>query len=105
ELIDTSSLMLAPARRYIEEGDTLLGAPPRTSEGWEPLDVIILGDLRADLFSHEQLAQLREHVASRGAGLLWIAGPGATPQSWRGTPMEDLLPFTMEGGPPEPYRE
>ena len=105
DLIDTSSLMLAPARRYLEEGDTLLGAPPRTSEGWEPLDVVILGDLRADLFSHEQLAQLREHVASRGAGLLWIAGPGATPASWRGTPMEDLLPFTMQGGPPEPYSE
>jgi hypothetical protein len=105
DLIDTSSLMLAPARRFIEEGDTLLGAPPRTSEEWEPLDVVILGDLRADLFSSEQLAQLREHVASRGAGLLWIAGPGATPQSWRGTPMEDLLPFTMQGGPPEPYGE
>ncbi|MFG0283544.1 MAG: hypothetical protein ACF8R7_03910 [Phycisphaerales bacterium JB039] len=104
-LIDTSSLMLAPARRYIEEGDTTIGAPPRTSEGWEPFDVVILGDLRADLFSTEQLAQLREHIASRGAGLVWIAGPGATPQSWRGTPMEDLLPFTMEGGPPEPYRE
>lgn len=105
ELIDTSSLMLAPARRYIAEGDTPIGAPPRTSEGWEPFDVVILGDLRADLFSHEQLAQLREHVASRGAGLLWIAGPSATPESWRGTPMEDLIPFTMQGGPPEAFDE
>jgi len=95
--IRSSSLLLASGRSFIEEGDVDVGYPPTTDEGWSAFDVVILGDVRAGLFSGEQLEQLREHVASRGAGLLWIGGPSWTPASWRGTALEDLLPFTLGG--------
>lgn len=36
---------------------------------------------------------IQELVAKRGAGLLWIAGERSTPSSWRGAPLEELLPF------------
>ena len=36
---------------------------------------------------------IRDHVAQRGAGLLWIGGERSTPMSWAGTPLEDVLPF------------
>lgn len=91
--IRASALMLAANRRYLQEGDHLLTLLPRSPEEWGQFDVVILGDLRAELFSREQLEQLREHVATRGAGLMWIAGPGATPASWVETPLGDLLPF------------
>jgi len=96
--IESASMLVAANRRYTQEGDRLLDAVPRSPEEWAEFDVVVLGDLNADLFSTEQLAQLREHVAVRGAGLLWIAGPGSTPDTWRGTPMADLIPFRMGTG-------
>lgn len=96
--VRSSSMLLAARRTFIEEGDVAIGYPPTTDQAWAEYDVVVLGDVRAGLFSNEQLDQLREHVASRGAGLLWIGGTNHTPSSWRGTPMEDLLPFRMDQG-------
>lgn len=97
--IDSSVLLLAPNRKYLQEGDTPLDILPTSPEEWTEFDVIILGDLRPEMFTDEQLEQIREHVALRGAGLVWIGGEGSTPGAWAGTPLADLLPFTMgEGG-------
>ena len=96
--VRSSSLLLASRRSFIEEGDVTIGYPPTSDEDWAEYDVIVLGDVRAGLFSNEQLDQLREHVASRGAGLLWIGGSSHTPASWRGSPLEDLLPFRLDQG-------
>ena len=95
ESIRSSATLLATSRRSIQEGDVALTRIPRSTEDWAEFDAVILGDLRADNFSAEQLENLRDHVANRGGGLLWIAGPGATPESWRGTALADLLPFTL----------
>lgn len=94
--VRSSTMLLSATRRFIQEGSDLLTAVPRTPEEWQPFDVIILGDLRAELFSAEQLQAVRDAVSRRGAGLLWIAGPGATPDSWRNTPLADLLPFSLD---------
>lgn len=91
--IKSSTLLLATNRRYIQEGDIGLGHVPRSEREWADLDVIVLGDLRPDVMSREQLEQLRDHVAQRGAGVVWIAGPGSTPWDWLDTPLADLLPF------------
>lgn len=96
--VRSSSLLLAARRSFIEEGNVTIGFPPTSDEEWAEYDVVIIGDVRAGLFSTEQLDQLREHVASRGAGLLWIGGMAHTPASWRGTPLEDLLPFRQDQG-------
>jgi hypothetical protein len=92
--LSSGSLVLSTGRRHTQEGDAALDRLPVSPGEWEQFDVVVLGDLRAELLSEEQLEQLRDHVAERGAGLLWIAGPGATPESWRGTPVESLLPIT-----------
>lgn len=94
--IQSSSLLVASNRRYTQEGDRLIDAVPHSPEEWAEFDVVVIGDVRADLFTTEQLEQLREHVAVRGAGLLWIAGPGATPDTWRDTPLADLVPFRQD---------
>lgn len=96
--VRSSSLLLAARRSYIEEGNVTIGFPPTSDEEWAEYDVVVIGDVRSGLFSAEQLDQLREHVASRGAGLLWVGGANNTPSSWRGTPLEDLLPFRMDQG-------
>lgn len=93
ESIRSSIMLLATDRRYIQEGDVGLPHVPRSSGEWSEFDVVILGDVRPDVFSREQLEQLREQVAERGTGLVWIAGPGSTPWRWADTPLGDLLPF------------
>lgn len=93
---NSSSLILAAGRRFIQEGEQPLARIPASLEDWAEFDVIVLGDVRAELFGTDQLESLRRHIAERGAGLLWIAGPRATPHGWRQTPLEDLLPFRLE---------
>jgi hypothetical protein len=91
--IRSSVLILAPDRRFIQEGSDPLMALPQTQEEWNKFDVVIMGDVRPELLSSSQQDQLRDVVSRRGTGLLWIAGPNATPQRWRTTPLADLLPF------------
>ncbi len=98
ESIASSNLLLSTARRYLQEGDVLIDSVPMSSGAWTDYDVIVIGDLRPDLLAPEQLEQMREHVAERGAGLLWIAGEGATPGAWAGTPLADLLPVSVSQG-------
>lgn len=95
QTISSSSLLLSSRRRYIQEGDVELADLPDSPGAWEGIDVIVIGDVRADLFTTQQLEQIHDLVALRGAGILWIAGPSATPDSWRGTPLEPLLPLSL----------
>jgi hypothetical protein len=90
----SSSLMLAADRKYMQEGDVELDALPDSPEMWAEYDVVVLGDVRPDVFTWDQLEQLRDHVAERGGGLLWIGGPAQTPRWWWDTPLGELLPFT-----------
>lgn len=93
--ITCATMLVAANRQYTQEGEIQLDGLPRSPEDWAKFDVVVLGDLPASLFSREQLENLRDHVAIRGAGLLWIGGPGSTPGSWRDSAIADLLPFQM----------
>lgn len=94
--IRSSSLVLSANRRYLQEGDVDVVQLPRSVEEWAAYDVVIIGDLRPELLGQETLAQLREHVAQRGAGLVWIAGPGALPRAWRNSAIADLIPVVLD---------
>lgn len=92
--VTSSNLILAPNRRYLQEGDVELSSLPVSPEEWADYDVVILGDVHPEVFTQDQLSTLREHIATRGGGLIWIGGPTATPDAWRDTPLADLIPFT-----------
>ncbi|MEM1424507.1 MAG: hypothetical protein AAGH64_10960, partial [Planctomycetota bacterium] len=93
----SSGLMLAADRRYTQEGDIELTTLPGSPEDWEEFDIVIIGDVRPDVLRIEQLEQLRDHIAKRGAGLLWIGGEASTPSRWFDTELADLLPFSRTG--------
>jgi len=101
ESIRTSAMLLSSERRSIQDGNEILDALPRTAKEWQQFDVVVMGDVRPEVFSVEQISQLRSLVAERGAGLLWIGGSGSTPGAWRGTPLADLVPFVIppQGSP------
>jgi hypothetical protein len=96
--IASSSMLLASSRSYIQDGDELISSIPSTFEEWEPFDVVILGDVRRELFSEAQVESLVEHVTRRGAGVMWIAGQSATPSSWLDSPLGSLLPVRSDAG-------
>lgn len=93
--IRSAALLLSADKKFLQEGSELLDFIPRTAAGWSPIDVLVIGDMRPELLSEEQMRQVAEHVAQRGGGLLWIGGPSSTPTAWRNTPLADLLPFRI----------
>lgn len=93
--VASTATLLSPGRRYLQEGNTPMDALPNSPQEWDALDVIVLGDVQPEVFSPDQLRQIRARVASGGAGLLWIGGDSATPGAWRSTPLADLLPMAV----------
>ena len=91
--IESSVMLISADRDFAQEGNVPITRLPRSPEEFAAFDVIILGDVPATFFSPEQLDMMRAHVADRGAGLLWIAGSRATPSSYKGMSLEDLLPM------------
>lgn len=89
----SSNLLLAPDRRFTQEGNETLGRIPSSPEEWAEFTVVVIGDVRPDVFTRTQLEFLKQHIAERGAGLVWIGGPGATPNAWFDSPLADLLPM------------
>ena len=100
--VESSNLMLAANRRYLQDGDTEIATLPRSPEEWAEYDAVILGDLNPGVLTDTQIDQLRLYVAERGGGLIWIAGESFTPRSWWNTPLASLLPFVRTGSAVEP---
>jgi len=96
--IRSTTMLLSAEKRYIQEGTDRIESIPRNVTEWAAFDVVMMGDVRPGLFSEDQLRALREAIAERGVGLLWIGGPSFTPTAWRGTLMGDLLPFALGAG-------
>lgn len=93
ESIDSSMMLLTADREFAQEGNTRLTRLPISRTEFEPYDVIIIGDVPANYFSGEQLALMRDHVSSQGAGVIWLAGSYFTPSTYDNTPLADLLPM------------
>jgi hypothetical protein len=91
--IDSSMMLLSADRNFAQEGDTPIARLPESMEEWQRYDVVILGDVSAEVLSVEQQRDLYRLVAQRGRGLLWIGGSQNTPQSWAATALADLLPM------------
>ncbi|MEZ6064494.1 MAG: hypothetical protein R3B90_02025 [Planctomycetaceae bacterium] len=80
---------------------TSLGARfPRTAEELFRYHAIIIDDLEAEFFSHDQLALLERFVAVRGGGLLMLGGPGSFHHGgWQKTIVKDVLPVYIDRAP------
>lgn len=91
--IESSVMLLSADRDFAQEGNAPVERLPRTREEFSQYDLFVLGDVPSGSLSETQADEIRTAVGDRGAGLLWIGGERSTPASWRGTPLEDLLPM------------
>ncbi len=93
ESLESSVMLLSADRDFAQEGNAPLERLPRTREEFADFDLFVMGDVPSGSISDAQADEIRFAVGDRGAGLLWIAGERSTPKSWRGTPLDDLLPM------------
>jgi len=91
--IESSVMLLSADRDFAQEGNAPLARLPRNAQEFSVFDLIILGDVPAGAFSPAQMEAIKETVSKRGAGLLWIGGPRSMPRTWKGTALEEAIPF------------
>jgi hypothetical protein len=61
-------------------------------------DLVILGQVHAEMLSTPQMEMLRDFVGEEGGALVLIADPSSVPGSYKGTPLEALVPVTFSAG-------
>jgi len=73
---------------------------PKTEEELFSYDGLVLGSVDAAFFSPDQLRSIEAFVARRGGGLLALGGRLAFDGGkYKGTPLDDLVPLVLTGGP------
>jgi uncharacterized membrane protein len=75
----------------------LRGGFPKTAEELFKYDAVIIGDLEAEFFSHDQMALLQRFVSERGGGLLMLGGAESFREgNYAGTLIGSLLPVYLD---------
>ena len=95
--IKSSILLIEADAEFAQEGDEPIARLPVNRTEMQPYDVILIGDVPPGYWGHDHVTLIRDHVAQRGAGLLWIAGPNDTPRSYDRSPLAGLLPMRHPG--------
>lgn len=72
---------------------------PETKEELRKFDVILFGDVDPRQFSTKQIKMIAEYVGDEGAGFGMIAGPQHSPLKYRTTPIDAMLPVTIDKVP------
>ena len=95
ETIDLSVVLLSSDPEYSEQDRSALPTFPAAKDELFAYDVVIMGDADPGFLSHSQMQNLVEFVTEKGGGILFIAGESFNPLSYRGTPLEMLLPIEL----------
>jgi uncharacterized membrane protein len=82
-------------RQNIESPLELANGYPDSEAALFTYNAIILGDVPADFFNPDQLAQTQAFVSRRGGGFLMLGGATAFDVGYIGTPIEEILPVTL----------
>ena len=81
---DEKSNFPGPVRRF-----------PESIEEMSSYDVVLFGDVDPRQFSDAQLALVSDFVSKLGGGFGMVAGPRYSPQAWKNTAIEALLPVVI----------
>lgn len=85
-------------RINVDGADELAGGFPKTRAELYRYRAVILGNIEASFFTHDQLAMLADFVSVRGGGLLQLGGRRAFSEGgYAGTPLADVMPVEVNG--------
>jgi uncharacterized membrane protein len=68
---------------------------PETMDRLLDYDAVIVGDVDPRQFTDAQLQMIADFVSKKGGGFAMVAGPRWSPQGYRNTPIESLLPVII----------
>jgi uncharacterized membrane protein len=90
-----SCLLTSADPDFRQEGTRPITRFPESINEMMDYDVVIFGDVDPRQFSDAQLQLVSEFVSQKGGGFGMVAGPRYSPQAYRGTPIETLLPVNI----------
>ena len=93
--IDISCLLTSADPSFAQEGDKPIKRFPESIEELMEYDVILFGDVDPRQFSDSQLQLVNDFVNKRGGGFGMIAGQKYSPQAFRNTAIEPILPVVI----------
>ncbi len=88
-----SVLLHSAERNFAPEGSLPINRFPESLEALLEYDVIIIGDVDRKMFSVKELEWIREAVVKHDKAVVFIAGSRYNPNSYVGSPLEELLPI------------
>ncbi len=95
ETIELKIVLLSSDPAYSQEDRSALSTFPAAKDALFAYDVVLFGDADTSFMSHSQMQNLVEFVTLKGGGVLFVAGELFNPLSYRGTPLEVLLPIEL----------
>jgi uncharacterized membrane protein len=99
--IDISCLLTSADPSFRQDGDRPITRFPETLEELLEYDVVLFGDVDPRQFSDAQLQLVADFVNKRGGGFGMVAGPRWSPQAYKGTAIEPILPVNISRTQPD----
>jgi hypothetical protein len=85
-------------RLGVDSADELVSGFPKTRAELFRYRAIILGNIEASFFTHDQLVMLADFVNARGGGLMLLGGRHAFAEGgYAGTPLAEVMPVVIAG--------
>ena len=95
ETIELNVVLLSSDPEYSEQDRAALPTFPASKDELFSYDVVLMGDADTTFLSQSHMQNLVQFVTEKGGGVLFIAGELFDPLSYRGTPLELLLPIEL----------
>ena len=93
--VTISCLLTSADQSFRQEGDRPITRFPETLSELLEYDVVLFGDVDPRQFTDAQLQLVNDFVGKRGGGFGMVAGPLYSPQDWKGSPIEAVLPVDI----------
>ncbi len=93
--VEVSCLLLSADSGFAQEGDRPITRFPETMQELLTYDVVLFGDVDPRQFTDAQLQLVADFVARKGGGFGMVAGARWSPQAFRMTPIEPILPVII----------
>ena len=92
---DVSCLLTSADAEFAQEGTKPIRRFPESIEELMDYDVVVLGDVDPRFFTDNQLQLISDFVSRKGGGFAMVAGPRWSPQAYRSTAIEPILPVAI----------